>query len=85
MNFMNNFFNMEENKQYACGEHIVHRVNNELFVDGELLYTFYTHDSMGNKFKKGPVGKPCRSNKLTLQQIASLVAIMHKEGCQQVQ
>jgi hypothetical protein len=85
MNFMNNIFNMEQNKYYVCGEHIVHRVNNELFADGQLLYTFYTHDNMGNKYKKGPVGKLSRHNNMSLEQLGSLIVIIHEQGFQQVQ
>ena len=77
MNFMNTFWKMEDGIRYSCSDFIVHRVNNELFVNESLLYTFYIHDSMGNKYKKGPVGKRSSSNDLSLEETATLLAALY--------
>lgn len=78
MNFMDTFWKMEHGIRYCCSDFIVHRVNNELFVNESLLYTFYIHDSMGNKYKKGPVGKRSSSNELSLKETATFLAALYK-------
>lgn len=78
MRFMNNFWNMENNKYYSCDDFVIHRVNNELFVNGNLMYTFVTHDLMGNPYKKGPFGRLSASNTIPLEGISRLVSAMDR-------